>query len=316
MPPAGESAPQPVADGARRGAAVFWLKLAVSATLLSYQLLRGGDGAAAAVAKVLSHAAPGWLLAALLLYLASHVVNARRWQSYAGEFGFLGGTADFARMYFAGLFINLFAPGTIAGDVSRGIALAGGRRRAAAFGSVVAHRLSGMVALFALAGLAAVVQREFALPAVARLAAAVVPLAGIAFLLATPTAVTAVGRRMGRPVALPKTWAAATARTLIVAAGYHGLQIAATICLARALAVDVQAWTLALVVPLVNAAGMVPVTISGVGVREAGYVLLLQPIGVANEKALALGLLGSALVFAAGLSGAPAFFMRNRSTPG
>lgn len=297
----------------RRRNVSFWAKIAVSAALLGYQLSAGG---LAPVVRAVSSADVSWVLVALALYIASHVLNAQRWNWYAREFGFAGRASEFMQMYFASLFINLFAPGTIAGDVTRGIALGGGERRAAALGSVVAHRLSGMIALFSLAGVAALVQREVPLPAAARLAAWAVPLAGVGALLAAPAAVARIAARLGRPVALPRAWASATGRTLVVAAVYHAVQIGSAICLARAVGIDSNASTLALFVPLVNAAGMIPVTVSGVGIREAGYVYFLQQVGIPREQSLALGLLGSGLVFAAGLAGAPAFVRgRSRSAP-
>lgn len=295
-----------------RSAAVLWAKIAVSVVLLGYQLRAGGLDA---VGRALLAADPAWVFGAVALYLTSHVVNAQRWNWYAREFGFIGRASEFMRLYFAALFVNLFAPGTIAGDVTRGLALGGSQRRAAALGSVLAHRLSGMVALFAIAGSAALVQREYPLTAAARLAAWVVPLGGVAALLAAPSAVGRIAARVGRPVALPRAWAAATGRTLVIAAIYHALQISSAIFLARAIGIESKASTLALFVPLVNAAGMIPVTVSGVGIREAGYVLLLHQVGIPREQALALGLLGSALVFAAGLAGAPAFFKGRPASP-
>lgn len=302
----------------RAGRRALWasLKAAVSAGLLAYLLWRGD---AAALWGALRGAAPAWVLAALGLYFASHVLNARRWHRYAREFGFFGDAADFSRHYFAGLFVNLFMPGTVAGDLSRGLALAGGRRRAAALASVVAHRLTGMAALMVLGGGSALLQRQVSLPPLALAAAAVLPALAVAALLGAPSLVRVLAAWRRRAVALPASWASATARTLVVAVVYHALQIGSMILLARALGIDVAATTLGLFVPLVNAAGMVPVTVSGVGVREAGYVVLMGRIGVTPEQSLALGLLGSGLVFAAGLLGAPAFLSRparSRREPG
>lgn len=314
VPPAGER---------DRGAGLLALKIGVSAGLLAYLLWRGD---LAGIGAALRNADSRWVVVAVVLYSASHALNALRWQRYSRAFGFTAAPADFTRYYFAGLFVNLFMPGTIAGDLSRGMALgapdgAGGApRRTAALGSVVAHRLTGLAALLVLGGVAALVQRQVELPVTARLAAAVVPALAVALLLVGPSIVAGVAARVDKPVSMPSSWLAATAATLVAAGCYHALQIAAMMALARALDLGIAASTLGLFVPLVNAAGMVPVTLSGVGVREAGYVVLMGRIGVAEDQALALGLLGSLLVFAAGLLGAPAFFTsrpaRSRRAPG
>jgi hypothetical protein len=46
---------------------------------------------------------------------------------------------------------------------------------------------------------------------------------------------------------------------------------------------------------------------SGLGVREGAFVLFLGPLGVAQEQAIALGLLLYLLNLAVSLLGAPAF---------
>ena len=56
-------------------------------------------------------------------------------------------------------------------------------------------------------------------------------------------------------------------------------------------------------VPIVNLAGMVPISISGIGVREAGYLYFLRQIGVHKSSAVALGILSSATVLLNGLIG-------------
>lgn len=60
--------------------------------------------------------------------------------------------------------------------------------------------------------------------------------------------------------------------------------------LARALGLDVPMDAVAASAPLVAVAAFLPVTIGGIGVREAGYVLLLAPAGLSTAGGIALGL--------------------------
>jgi uncharacterized membrane protein YbhN (UPF0104 family) len=71
--------------------------------------------------------------------------------------------------------------------------------------------------------------------------------------------------------------------------------------LARALGLAVGLPVVAFAAPLVALASMLPISIGGIGVREAGYALLLGPYGVSPGEAVALGLLqyGGYLVVAA-----------------
>jgi len=287
----------------------FVVKILVSALLLAYQLRSGrADG----VVERLAATDLGWVWAGFALYAGSHLLNAFRWDAYARQFGLVTRTSSSIRFYFTGLFLNLFAPGTIVGDLSRGIALGRGQRRGVALASVVAHRLTGLVALMAIGGVAGLLQRQYELGWALSLACWAVPSASVAGLFFLPAVLRRGGSLLGREMVLPPAWEAATATTLSLAVIYHCAQILSVICLARALAIGVSMVTLGLFVPLVNVAGMVPVTVSGVGVREAGYVYLLGLIGVSADQALSLGLLGSGLVFATGLVGFPAF-VRGRS---
>lgn len=311
MPPAGDHS----GDGSSRASTGrrrlwFWLKIALSLALLAY-LLRGGD--VEAVWAALAGADPVWVVGAFILYVCSHLLNAVRWHRYARELGLGGGNGGFLRLYFVGLFVNLFAPGTIAGDLARGVGVSAEGGRKAALAGVVLHRLTGLVALMMLAGAAAFAQTEYPLTRLAMAAAVALPLGGVALLFGGPVVAKAGVPIFGRELVVPAQWAPATGRTLVLAVGYHALQIAAMLLLGRGLVLGVAAKTLSLFVPLANAAGMIPVTVSGIGVREAVYVFLLGTVGVAPEDSIALGLLGSGLVLAAGITGAPAFLMTRRT---
>ena len=66
--------------------------------------------------------------------------------------------------------------------------------------------------------------------------------------------------------------------------------IASVIGLARALGLDAPMDVVAASAPLVAVAAFLPITIGGIGVREAGYALLLAPVGVSAAGGIALGL--------------------------
>ena len=61
--------------------------------------------------------------------------------------------------------------------------------------------------------------------------------------------------------------------------------------LAQALGIGVEPQVVMFAAPLVAIAALLPITLGGIGVREAGYALLLAPHGVEPGQAVALGLL-------------------------
>ena len=62
-------------------------------------------------------------------------------------------------------------------------------------------------------------------------------------------------------------------------------------------------------------AQVLPIGISGLGVREGAFVLFLTPLGVPAEQAVALGLVLYALNLVVSLAGAPSFAVGGRSRP-
>ena len=73
---------------------------------------------------------------------------------------------------------------------------------------------------------------------------------------------------------------------------------------ALALFIDVDIFTIFALIPVVRLIAMVPISIAGIGLREAGYVVLFGSVGVAAEAALALSTLVFASTILANLPGA------------
>ena len=73
-------------------------------------------------------------------------------------------------------------------------------------------------------------------------------------------------------------------------------------------------WTAMLAfVPVVAILQVLPITVSGLGVREGALVLFLGPLGVSTSSAIALGLLLYLMNLVVSLLGAPAFAWGGRS---
>ena len=72
---------------------------------------------------------------------------------------------------------------------------------------------------------------------------------------------------------------------------------------ARALRYDLPFIAVAVFVPLISLGGMIPVSVNGLGVREALYILLFGRIGASTELSVTLALLYLAVTFVASLPG-------------
>ena len=111
-----------------------------------------------------------------------------------------------------------------------------------------------------------------------------------------------------------RTHPAAAANVLATGFAYQIALVLAAVAAAQALGLRPAGLTALLAFfPAVLIAQVLPISMSGLGVREGAFVLFLGPLGVASEQAIALGLLLYLLNLAVSLLGAPAFAAGGRS---
>ncbi len=94
-------------------------------------------------------------LAAVGVLLACQAASARRWQVLARELRFERSVPQMLAYYLIGMYLNLFLPTSVGGDVMRTWYLDGGSgRKLAAFAAVLLDRLNGLLVLIAMACIA------------------------------------------------------------------------------------------------------------------------------------------------------------------
>ena len=86
----------------------------------------------------------------------------------------------------------------------------------------------------------------------------------------------------------------------------------AVCCAIHALGVSVPNAAVLAFVPAVASAQVMPISLSGLGIREGLLVLLLHPLGVPTGKAIGVGLLWYGMMLVVSLLGAPAFAVGHR----
>jgi uncharacterized membrane protein YbhN (UPF0104 family) len=298
----------------------LWLKLGLSVLLLVVLLI---ETDLSQLWGVVVRARAGWVAAALIGYIASQVVSSVRWTMLARPLGFDEPYGYFFASYFTGMYMNLFAPSTVAGDIGRALFLASGqKRKALAFTTVIADRGLGFIVLSWIAALAILTQPGYRLPALLYYGAWVIPPATLLAWLYLPQLVVRLfvpGSRWRTLVEqdLASYWRdfRLLAATSTVACVFHTLQITTQVFLAWALDVDVPVSFFFIFVPLVNILGMLPISFSGIGIREGGYWFFLALVGVSKAAAVALGLLSSGVVLVTGISGGLVFVLWRAQVP-
>ncbi|MBV8451918.1 MAG: flippase-like domain-containing protein [Deltaproteobacteria bacterium] len=289
---------------------VFAIKLAAGFSLVAFILwhydLRSSF-------QLIRRERPILFVAAIALYVAGQVMSAFRWQFLAGLNGLSGGFSDYLAYYFIGMFTNIFVPGLVGGDALRALYL--GRRQqriGPAFASVMADRGIGLLTLFWLAAAAALCTTRVRLPAsILRVTLAAGGTSLLAF-LAAPLLAKWISQtnRLNRLLAPIIPYLCRPIRLAPAIALSAVLQLSLAVCqylLAIGLGLDIAVTTFVLIVPITNVIASLPITINGLGMREAGYLVLLGMAGVSKEQAVALSLLYFAATLAGGFTGVFAF---------
>jgi uncharacterized membrane protein YbhN (UPF0104 family) len=265
------------------------------------------------VAGAFARVPPGLFLLTLALFLLGHAVAAAKWRMLLGAGAFPYGQA--LRAHLAGLAANLCLPGMAGGDVVRAglvVGRAGDLAHVAA--ASLADRLIDTLALALLAGTGLLLVAGNGALLVLETGAFLLVVTGGAFwvfprlmpvlaerLPKLPAKgllmklATAFGGLARRPAAL----LAALLLSFAIQAGFTllAMRLAEAIGVIAPFGAWAFAWSLAKIL------AVLPVSLGGLGVREAGLAALMAPFGLPAAGVVAAGLLWQAVLWAGGLLG-------------
>ncbi len=275
-----------------------------------------------ALARTFARFDPGLGLLGLGVLWLGLAIAVYRWRRILRALGSRMGAGEIARVFGSGLFLSLFLPTTIGGDVYRLARVAqGGFGAARGTLSLAAERGIGLLALVLLVAPVVAVHpstRDL-LPLAVLLgtaglgAIAVVGIWGrpIAGYLARrlPALEPALGEASWR--ALMRQAPAVFGLSLLI----HLSTVGANLLFARSLGVPLAVWDALALIPLVILAGQIPISPGGLGVREAGFVYFLGRVGIAKAEGLAVGLAWLAALYLTGACGALLFLVDRREAP-
>jgi len=289
------------------------LKIGLSLGLLALLFTRIGIGEAMGAIRQMYLRA---FVAAFLLFLLGVLVRAYRWQVLLEAVHLHASLRRLVVLYFVGSFFNTVLPTGVGGDVVRMYELSrDSQRTAESVGTVFVDRMAGLVVLFGLAILALPFSRGLI---TAELRLGILAIAGGGILAAWLLFQKSWADRMLRLLpfgdrfrdkvmdlyqAVHDCGMGAMSRALGVSLFFNLLLIAVVAVLALGLGIRVSLWYFMLFVPLISFSLTLPISISGLGVRETTFVLLFGQAGVEQPKALALSLAFYGVTLATGLVG-------------
>lgn len=307
---------------------ILTAKVVVSTGLLAFFLSRVDFGR---FWGTLRDANLSWVGVALLAYLVGQIISAVRWTVLSRPLGFNMALSGMTAYYFIGMFFNLFAPGTVGGDLSKIYYLTreGQKTGEANWGaatvratvSVVADRAVGMCVLVWLGATGLFLFSQYPIQPVVRS----VTLALASGLLLGGLALPWIVRK------LPQDSHPLVEKLRVALQSYSGQLRALPIAMALSLAVHlIQAWMhvvmgkalnmdlpfsyCLILYPLVGTFSAIPISFGGIGIRESGYMFLLAALGFGTEKGIAFGLLLFLIVALDSLIGGVLFLIKRKES--
>jgi uncharacterized protein (TIRG00374 family) len=285
------------------------------------------------MAGALKLAGWGWLVAGLGVFFFCTVLATARWQILLAVQGIrLGGLRSW-RLFMIGMFFNLFMLGSTGGDVVKMFLTMreAPQNKAAALLSVFMDRVIGMLALIFLS----VFFLYFRYDVLSHTKGSSALLNVLLWLLAAALAIIIgmfVASGLGWVHHLPK-WTPLRGRIVEVSAACHlyargwrmtiwaflisfplfGLFFTTFYCAARAFTDQIGLVDIFSVMPIVAVITAIPISVSGIGVRESLFVSLLAPFGVTAAVATLISITGFSINTVGSLAGGLVFLFYRSS---
>ncbi|MFA8386257.1 MAG: YbhN family protein [Pelagibaca sp.] len=255
-----------------------------------------------------------WLLAALVAVTGQLVLSAFRWRLTAAQLGLLLTRQQAVREYYLSQVVNQILPGGVLGDVGRAVRARAQAGLAISGQAVLFERLVGQVALvlfFAAAVLGTwAVPGGFDLPVSLQtpvfVTVTAVILTGIVLAIASPSLPTKMGTAISAFMAnfQRAVWAREVRRRqVLLSIGTVVLNIAAFACCTAAVGVVLAPATAMVLVPLILFTMLIPITVSGWGLREGATAALLPLAGVTAAEGFAASVAFGLVVLLSALPG-------------
>lgn len=258
-----------------------------------------------------------WLVAALSALMLQTVLSAVRWQIVAGALGVSLSSERAMGEYFVAQLVNQTVPGGVVGDAARAVRSRHAAGLARSAQAVIIERLAGQIVLVTVlvVGLAFSLMAgsldwpEFAGGRFAAfvLIGALVVVAGGAVAARTRHAEGFLGA-MARAL-----WGRGNrAAQLALGIGIVACNLAAFAFAARATGTSLSLEAVAVLVPLILAAMLIPASVAGWGFREGAAAALFPIAGATAAAGMAASVAFGAAMLAASLPGAMFIFARSQ----
>lgn len=302
----------------------LWLRVAVSGGLLALLLLiLPWENVRTAIGRL----PPSLWLAVLGGFLAGHLLGVLKWRMLVNAAGPRLPLIDAVRCYAAGLFANLCLPSIVGGDVLRAAlaARATGNPEAAVLGGVLDRTID--IATLGILIAAGGLQARNVLPGWgAELLNITLLVAAVALLILVPLAVRRplrrwprrFQRRIGRILVALRSFSRRPGTALVsltVSVAIQSFFVLLNSLIGRAVGIELPLAVWFLVWPLAKVAGLLPISLGGLAVRDATFAALLVPIGIPAALGVVASLVWQSVLIVGGLVAGVIWWILGRYNP-
>jgi uncharacterized protein (TIRG00374 family) len=298
-----------------RGLFFLLLKIAVSAAILFFIFRRIDEKSLLAI---ISGADKPLLALAFAVFFLNYILCFVRWEVLLRAFGIKLAFRRIFTAYAGGVFFNLFLPSTIGGDFLRTLDLATHTRKPKEIlATVLLDRLSGYIGLVLLALCALIAGRGLINEAQVAMPVALITaiLLGILAVLFNPFCYELITRlskrfRGGRIIGMlvdlhEEIHIFRRHKKVIVYNMLISLLVQAVPCLsfyilARAIGIEVHMLYFFIFLPIIGAITLLPISIGGLGLRDATTIYFFAQAGVAKDFSFAMSLINFSFILVCG----------------
>lgn len=295
------------------------LKICCSVLLL-FVLFRQID--AKSVLSIIKNTNKPLLLFSFLLCSSVYILCFLRWKMLLAVSGIRPAISRLISPFAGGVFFNLFLPTTIGGDFVRSADLAIHTKRAnEVVATVILDRLSGyigmvFVALLALIFGSKLIEDRMIFLSIAGLTAGLVLIMLVFFnsfvysifrkLFYSPDAgkIRAAIEDIHREIYNLRDHKKVALKNLFLSILVQAITPVTTYIIALSLGVDMNISYFFIILPIISAISMLPISLGGLGIRDAATIFFFAKVGVGQDLAFAMSLIGFLfIVIYAGIGG-------------
>jgi glycosyltransferase 2 family protein len=260
-----------------------------------------------------------YIFSGIGIFFICQIIGVNRWRFLLSSLGIQVPLKESFYSFFSGLFFNLFFPSFVAGDVFRGFTISyryGGAKRVAS--SVLMDRYSGAMALTIIALLSYAFSGNILRDN--RVGIALLILCGllgfISLIIFSKHFFLFLTKVLRRSDKLEKKLfavhdqlyffrqrPAVFFKSLLFSIPIQGLVVVSFFMVAKGFGIQTNILNFFILVPIITAISLVPITIAGFGTREAAAVYFFGLVGIAKSVGFGVSLLNGVFLILMGILG-------------